>query len=105
MSKANKFDEAEIYDVRYESLKGEVSQRTIIPIIVPPTNIKALDVSERTAQEQVLLRNLWAAYADYRDQFSEQMFDFETWLDHTGQRPDFELKYRTFVPENLQTIE
>jgi hypothetical protein len=102
-------NEATIYDVRYTSIRdGEVSERTIIPTYVPKpvsnSNIKALDVSHLTAQEQVQMQTLLQEYEEYKKAFLARMFDFQTWLDHsTGQT--FELKYRTFAQENLELLQ
>ena len=106
-TKISKIAEAAICDIRYTSIgKGEVTKSTIIPFAVPAVqNIQAFDVTDYTGQEQIQLQNLWMDFMKYREAYLAGMFNFETWLEHTSQTPDVELKYRTFVIDNLETIE
>lgn len=96
-------EEAKLYNVHYTSKSGETSDRTIIPTFVPAvtTNVKAIDVSHLSADEREELRQLLEQYSEYKQNYIAGMFKLETWLEHTTGK-QFELKFRTFVQENLQ---
>lgn len=100
-------EEAKLYNVKYTSIGGENSERTIIPTFIPKpatSNIKALDVSALTEEERVELCDLLQGYEVYKQTYLTGMFKLETWLEHTTGK-QFPLKFRTFVQENLQIVE
>lgn len=99
-------EEAKLYNVHYTSKNGDPSDRTIIPTFVPvvTTNVKAIDVSHLSPSDQEELRQLLVGYSEYKQTYLSNMFKLETWLEHTTGK-QFDLKFRTFVQENLQISE
>ncbi len=92
------------YFVRYISLEGETTERTILPVEIPTKNVKAVDISDFHVEDQGEIQNLYRQYQEYRETFTKRMFSFQDWVEHsTGVVMD--LKYRTFVPENLELLD
>lgn len=98
--------EAKVYNVKYASKAGETSERTIIPTYVPKqtSNVKALDVSALTQGQRAELLELVGSYQQYKDQYIKTMFTLENFIEHTTGKPA-ELKFRTFIQENLEVVE
>ena len=103
----------EITHVRYTKNKqvddilsvGSVTDRTIIPTFVPPTNIRAIDVSDMCELEQEGVRALLEEYTDYYNTIAKTIFNFNDWLEHTQQIDPSVLKWRTFKSEGLEVID
>ncbi len=81
----------------------ETTHRVIVPTYVPSENIKALDVSDLKPLEAMELRMLMEEYTTYVESKTKTIFNFEDWLDHTGQK-SYDLKWRTFKPEQTHVI-
>lgn len=95
-------------DIRYTKHlpngEREVTERTIIPTMVPTPNVRALDVTELSDAEQ---QRMLSAYADYQRYVETQMkniFNFETWLEHTGTETA-EPKWRMFRSDQLVVLD
>jgi hypothetical protein len=91
------------YSIEYKKANGEVTQREIIPLTESPKNIKAFDVTELNDLQKKFLTDKQAAYNEYTAQFIANMFDFDTWYEHTyGEKfPEGVIKHRTFTVENI----
>jgi hypothetical protein len=96
-----KLNESEITSIVYEKDSGEQSARVIIPTSVPKDLIRALDVSELEPAERQDLLNLYTEYKQYTAAFLENMFNFETWVDHTHNRT-VKPKWRAFKVAGLR---
>lgn len=84
--------------------KGDLSERWIIPTFIPPTNIKAIDVSQLTEEQRAEMTALWSQYQDYYRAAVEALFDFETWVEHTTNE-SVDVEWRTFKPENITLLD
>lgn len=95
-----------IYSINYQKANGEQTTRRIIPLNEAPKNIKALDITDLDPIQREFVINTQADYRTYVEQHLAQMFDFETWYEHTAGTPlpaDV-IKYRTFTVENMQSV-
>jgi len=81
---------------------GDVSERTIIPTFVPSsvTNVRALDVTELSEENQKKVANLWAQYRDYLESLRKNTFSFEDFISHTTDE-EIEIKWRTFKESQI----
>lgn len=98
----------ELTKVRY-TRKGESesTNRVIIPTFVPLPNMKALDVTDLSPEEQQDMESLYQEYSEYYTAGAKTLFSFEDWLSHTqGEAALSEnLKWRTFVLENTEILD
>lgn len=102
----------QIQKIRYTKLTGEsgtqgrfeVTERVIIPTFVPKTNIKALDVTDLSANEREVLVRALKEYSDYLKARACTTFTFEDWFSQTldAERPN--IKWRTFKIEDTEVI-
>lgn len=98
----------ELTRVRYTKKDAsEVSDRVIIPTFVPLPNMKALDVTDLSPEEQRDMESLYQEYSEYYTTAAKTLFSFEDWLSHTqGEAALTEtLKWRTFVLENTEILD
>lgn len=81
----------------YES-SSSTSSRIVYPIRVPDDAILALDLSDLDPADRTAVTAAYDQYAQYVEQFMQQMFNFETWLDHTSADPNIagNIKWRKF---------
>lgn len=75
--------EATLTTIIYEKDSGDTSSRVVIPVSVPKTNVRAIDVSELEPADREKLRDLYTEYRQYTEAFVAGMFNFETWVEHT----------------------
>lgn len=85
---------------------GEITERYVIPTFVPNPNIKALDVTDLSEAERVVIQQAYAEYTDYYTQAVKSLFNFEDWLSHTkGDDIDTsDIKWRTFKMDNVKVL-
>lgn len=84
-------------------VKGEKTDRVVIPTYIPGDAVKALDVSHLKEQEAFEIQRLHDDYVSYVEGKMKTIFSFEDWIDHT-QTKTVDLKYRTFKSENLEVV-
>lgn len=104
---ANKLVLHEAVDVTYTKMIGasgemqrmDMSDRTIIPTIIPPTNIKALDVTGLSKDEIATMETRLGEYADYYNAVANTIFSFDDWLELTYQQTG--AKWRSFNKDGL----
>lgn len=93
--------EGQLNNIVYKSAsKEEVTDRVIIPTFVPSDNVKAIDVTDLPGNERVEILDLVNQYAAYKKQFMENMFSFETWVEHTKGKA-LAPKWRTFTTDRI----
>lgn len=80
---------------------AEKTERVIIPTEVPG-NIKAIDVTELSDDEQQEMSELYEEYLKYFNNHIKRAYSFENWASHTKQI-NISPKWRTFKPD--QTTE
>lgn len=96
----------ELLDVTYTNAKGEYSERTIIPTTVPPSNIKAIDVTGMDDEKREAIQTLLKEYSHYVEQCMETVYTFEDWFNHiSGEKPTEEIQWRTFSIDKLDVNE
>ena len=99
--------------IRYTKAKAdapagvEVTERVIIPTFVPRPkhhNVKALDVTALSREEQLELEQLLRDYNEYLEAQRKTLFTFEDFVTHTrgGEAPA--PKWRTFKPDQLEEL-
>jgi hypothetical protein len=90
--------------IRYTKTSGETTVRTIIPTFVPPQNIKAVDVTELSADDAKKMESLVREYYDdYIESRKATTFTFEDWLSATGSSDvATKVKWRTFKLDNIE---
>ena len=93
--------ESQITSIIYEKDNGETSTRVILPVSVPSTNIRAIDVSDVPETERENLADLLQKYRTYKDNIIKNMFTFEDWVEHTTNTP-ITPKWRTFKISGLR---
>lgn len=76
----SKLLENELITITYD---GDVAQRTIIPTTIPVDHVQSIDVTSLSESDQQDMRNLIKEYAEYVRIFSSNMYNFETWAEHT----------------------
>lgn len=92
------------------SQQGEVSDRYVIPTFVPHDNIKVLDVSGYSPEEQQRVQDLYQQYMEYYNRAISTLFSFEDWIEHTGTDGsglfDRDLvRWRTFKLPNITELD
>ena len=96
--------ESKIANITYTKDNGESSDRVIIPTYVPNSAlVRAIDVTELSAADQVQMERLVAEYREYKDHILKTMFTFEDWVDHTYHQ-SVSPKWRSFKPGNIETV-
>ena len=97
----------ELQKIRYSKIDEKVgvqfTERDIIPTFVPQPNIKAIDVSDLTEEQQQEVQQYLQEYAQYVKDFQQNMFKFEDWVAHT-KNVDIEPKWRTFKKDNTKIL-
>ena len=81
-----------------------MTTRVIIPVFVPSTkhrNVKAIDVTDLSQEEQKELERLIQSYDEYLKEQQKRLFSFEDFVSHTTGK-DVSPRWRTFKPEQLQ---
>jgi hypothetical protein len=78
-----KLTEGKITTIIYEKDSGEKSSRVIIPVQVPKDLIRAIDLSDVEPDQREAVAKLYEEYAEYKARYLSNMFNFETWADHT----------------------
>jgi len=92
-----------INEVSYIKLQnGDVSERFIIPTNIPKDYIDAIDVTSLSDTERDEIQKAYLDYLDYVKLFNKNMFNFSSWLEHTGKQ--IEIKYRRFKTDQLTVI-
>jgi hypothetical protein len=97
-------------DIKYEKDSGEVSTRTIIPTTNVPHNVKAVDISSLSEDEQLHMIALFEAYDEYTSNHMKKMFDFQNWVEHTtgegvgSNNSGSPLSWRTFKLSNTTIL-
>lgn len=94
--------EREIYKIEYVDSKEKHSERTIIPTMVPSSNIKAIDVSDMTEEETNEICQYFTEYTNYVDIQNKNIYTFEDFISHTKGK-DVNIKWRTFNKERIKT--
>jgi hypothetical protein len=86
---------------------GDITVRTIIPTFVPLPNMKALDVTDLSPEEQRDMESLYQEYSEYYTTAAKTLFSFEDWLSHTQGEAELSdgLKWRTFILENTEIVD
>lgn len=77
----------------------EMTDRTIIPTVIPESCITALDITHLSAQDQIDAVDILAEYQLYVNHHMNTLFSLEDWLAHSGKQLD--IKWRKFHPEQL----
>jgi hypothetical protein len=73
----------EINTVTYIKEDGDTSTRVIIPTFIPAENIRALDVTQLSSEEQTKMADAYKEYQVYVKFHMSSMFSFGDWLSHT----------------------
>lgn len=88
--------------------KGEITERYVIPTFVPHPNIKAIDVTDLSKEDQNQLKELYSEYTEYYRRAAMTIFSFEDWLSHTqdgGEDVSKKVKWRTFKMDNVEVLD
>ncbi len=94
--------QAQLATIIYEKADGEVTTRTIVPASVPAGVVRALDVTDLTPAEREELQQLYREYVEYVDNFKANMFNFETWIEHSKGKV-VPTKWRSFSLTGLRS--
>jgi hypothetical protein len=94
--------EAQVATIIYEKADGEVTTRTIIPTSLPTDLVRAIDITELPLAEREQLLTLYTEYRQYVEAFKANMFNFDTWIEHT-QGKAIAPKWRSFKSSGLRT--
>lgn len=96
--------EGELVNIRYTK-KDDTTERTIIPLSVPNSNIKALDVSGLNEEDRAHLQQLVADYQQYCRDVLSTLFRFEDWVEHTQQQDvSDKVAWRTFKQDQTEEL-
>jgi hypothetical protein len=94
--------EAQLATIIYEKADGEVTTRSIIPTSLPTDLVRAIDVTELTPEQREELLTLYAEYRQYVEKFKANMFNFDTWIEHSHGK-QIVPKWRSFKSSGLRT--
>lgn len=98
-----KLTENQITTIVYDNeTKGERTTRVIIPTSVPKETIRAIDVDDLDVGERALMCELYNEYREYTQQHLNQMYNFETWVEHT-KGTEIKPKWRAFKVSGLKS--
>lgn len=86
-----------------QHIKYHVTKRDIVPVAVPSTNVKAIDVSALSPTQQKYMAKLVGEYNEYLETFTNRAFNFEEWVQHTKGKKVSPM-WRTFKISELQTL-
>ena len=78
-------------------------KRDIIPTFVPDQNVKAIDVTDLSFDKKNDMEFLVQEYAEYVEQASKTIFNFEDWVELTKGK-NISPKWRTFKLSNLKKL-
>ena len=92
-----------VQDVDSRTIVGSTTERDIIPTFVPKANVKALDVTDLSTEDQSKIVGLLEGYRQYLDNLAARTFSFEDWVSHTTGE-DISVKWRTFKFDNLEIL-
>lgn len=92
---------AQLATIIYEKTSGETTTRSIIPTALPTDLIRAIDVTELSPDDRNDLAALYVEYQEYVDTFMSSMFNFDTWIEHTYNKP-ITPKWRSFKSSGLR---
>lgn len=93
--------ENEIATIVYEKDSGDTSARVIVPTQVPKDLVRAIDVSELDPAQRAEIAEMYVEYKKYVSTFMENMFNFETWVEHTHNK-EIKPKWRAFKVSGLR---
>lgn len=95
------FKDHVINHIEYTNGKGETSEKRVIPTYVPKKNVKAINVSHLSEEQQAGFVVLVTEYQEYIKQQQANMFSFEDWIDQSyGEEIlESEIKWVTLNPE------
>lgn len=97
-----KLTKAQLATIIYEKADGEVTTRTIVPASVPASVVRAIDVTELEPAQREETQRLYEEYTKYVDDFMANMFNFETWVEHTKGK-ELDTKWRSFSLSGLRS--
>lgn len=66
-----------------QGIKYHNTKRNIVPVAVPSTNIKAIDVSSLSLTKQEKMAGLVKEYLEYLELVNKTAFNFEEWVEQT----------------------
>jgi len=90
--------EGTVQGIKYHSTK-----RHIIPVSVPSTNIKAIDVSSLSSVKQEQIAELVKEYLEYLELFNQTAFNFEEWVEQTTGKK-ISPSWRTFKISEMKVL-
>ena len=93
--------EAQIASIVYEKDSGDISARVILPVSVPSSNVRAIDLSDVPVLEREEISKLYMEYIAYKEAFMSNMFNFETWVEHSTNKV-ITPKWRAFKLSGLR---
>ena len=82
----------------------EITERAIVPTQVPVTTIRGMDVSDLTDRERAQVIYAYAEYQLYVQSQMSKIFNFETWLEHTGREIPTP-KWRAFHSDQTELLD
>ena len=92
--------EGMIAEILYRKDTGEVADRTIIPVTIPPQHVKAVDVGELNTKDRLWLQDCIKEYQEYLTAKRATILKFEDWVEHTKNQR-LEVKWRTYKRDGI----
>lgn len=83
---------------------GEVTERNVIFTFVPNDNLKALDVSDLSSNDQFQMTELYKEYSEFYKQQLKMIPSFENWAEQSKEI-FLEAKWRTFKKDNIEVLD
>jgi putative N-acetylmannosamine-6-phosphate epimerase len=108
MEKTMPIEKGKIYKINYRDAKGVVTNREIIALSEAPKNITALDITSLSEADKWWLQSMQQEYHEYVACCMANIYNFETWLEHTQQsrQNNAELiKFKRFTVDNIKIID
>lgn len=94
---------SEVNTIVYQKDGGQPEERKIVPTFVPHKVVKAVDVGDLTTEQAGEIVDLIREYSEYQAEHMKQMFNFETWAEHTKNKT-VTPKWRSFKVENIVEV-
>lgn len=98
-----KLTKHEVINITYTKADKSSSDRTIIPVYVPPANVRAIDVSDMDNDTQTELLARLSEYETFKEQFYKlKLPSFDSWMGETHpKQPINNIKWRMFTPNGI----
>lgn len=88
----------------YQKEGDEPKTRVVVPTYIPYPNVRTVSLEDLTAEEAAEMVELVNEYQEYYANALKQLFNFETWVEHSKNKT-ITPKWRAFKTSNIIQVE